>query len=338
LFFTIDRALFSQGAIDTAYLNNIWTICTDQHTFYQSNIDDVEATEESVWYQNLSEIDKILWKDSVTYSLQIGDKYNKVKVSIGVTHTAYEAFHYLSSPLKIVLENILNDAHFLHAIFRCFRQDTKTILTHINNRWLQFTMGGGSSIGQVIQAEMNSFISPLFIKEKHEYLRFFVLLDSDRKYPNEPLKQGAVNLVAFLNEKNVPFHILEKREMENYLPDASFDDITQNRPFIDAYLRLTPEQKDYFDLEKGFPNKKFDDLSSDEMKQLFRTVNDHDKSIFRLGDLKKFTNSGQEDFKSECPTLFKSKTVTKAALIARTEKQINPNELEDIIQKIRELL
>lgn len=337
MFFTIDRELFSKGDIDTVNINKIWTVCTEQHTFYQNLFDDIDATEKSTWYQNLSEIDKKLWEESVSNSVQMGDKYDKVKVFIGNTHTAFEAYHYLTSPLKIVLENSRNDAHFLKAIFKAFRQEAKTISKHLDNRWVQFSMGGGSSIIQVIETEMESFSSELFEKDNHEYLRCFVLLDSDKSYPNEPLKQGTENLVAFLREKQILFHILEKREMENYIPDAAFVDVLENRPFIDAYLRLTADQKDYFDLEKGLSQRNFDNLSP-ELKLLFGTVCDEDKIIFRHFDLKRFTNSGLEDFKSECPKLFNSDHVTKAALVARTKNQTNPNELKDIIQKIRELL
>lgn len=337
MFFTIDSELFSQDDVDLVNLTKTWTVCTEQHTFYQSKFDDVTATEESAWYKSLSDIDKKLWEESVARSLIMGDKYDIVKVSIGATHSAFEAYQYLTSPVKIVLENSRNDAHFLKAVFKGFRQEAKIISKHIENRWVQFAMGGGSSIVQALETEMESFNSALFEKENHEYLRCFVILDSDKRYPDEPLKQGTENIVAFLTAKNIPFHILEKREMENYIPEAAFEGVTKNRSFIDAYLRLTPEQKDYFDLEKGFPERNFDHLLP-ELKLLFETVSDEDKSIFRHSDLKRFTGSRDEDFKSECPKLFNSAHVTKATLMARTENQTTPDELKNIIQKIRELL
>lgn len=337
MFFTIDCELFKQDEIDVQNLNKIWTVCTDQHTFYQSDIDDVEATEESEWYKSLSALDKMLWEESVTKSVQMGNKYANVKVAIGSTHSPFEAFNFLNAPLQIILENSRNDAYFLRAIFRCFRQDSKTIENHIDNRWIKFVMGGGSTVQQVIETELESFSSDRFTGDKKEYLRCFVLLDSDKEYSAAPLKQGTINLVQFLTANQVPFHILEKREMENYIPDIAFGSVTENRPFVEAYLRLTADQKDYFDLEKGFRDVNFNSLP-EEFKIFFSSVNEQDKAVFRANDLKCFTAKGRDNFKSECPKLFQLECVDKASLVARTHHQQNPNELKDIIQKIREQL
>ncbi|WP_152613809.1 hypothetical protein [Vibrio renipiscarius] len=337
VFFTIHRDLFTQGQVDVQNLNKVWNVCTDQHTFYQSDIDDVEATENSEWYGSLSDIDKMLWEESVAKSVQMGNKYDKVKVAIGSSYSPFEAFNFLSAPLQIILENSRNDAYFLKAIFKCFRQDSKAIEKHIDNRWIKFVMGGGSTVQQVIETELESFGSGRFTREKKDYLRCFVLLDSDKEYSGAPLKQGTRNLVQFLSENQVPHHILEKREMENYIPAIAFDRVTENRLFVEAYLRLSPEQKDYFDLEKGFRDVNFNSLP-EEFQTFFSSVNEQDRVVFRANDLKRFTGEGRDDFKSECPKLFQLECVDKASLLERTLHQQNPNELKDIIQKIREQL
>lgn len=338
MFFTIDRKLFSQSEVDILNLNKVWNVCIEQHTFYLSDFDELEAIEASDWYKNLSDSDKKLWEENFVKSVQMGDKSDKIKVSIGDTHTAFEAFQYLSSPLKIILENSQNDAHFINAIFRCFRKESKTIVKHIENRWIQFCMGGGSSIEQTVQSDMDSFNSDRFTKKSEEYLRCFVLLDSDKEHSAAPLKKSTNDLVKFLNGIGVTYHVLEKREMENYIPDIALDKVKNNRPFIEAYLRLSEDQKDYFDLEKGFPpDKNFNSLSTD-LQNLYSTVDENDRVIFRQYDMKKFTSSGREDFKKEFPKLFSSECVDKTSLLARTSHQHNPNELKDIIQKIRDLL
>lgn len=326
--------MFETNDVDLRNLNKIWHVCTEQHTFYLDDFDELEAIEASDWYKSLGSIDQKLLEESFIKSMQMNDGYGKVKVVIGETHTAFEAFHYLNSPLKIILENNRNDAHFLHAIFRCFRKDARKIVEHYENRWIQLVMGGGSSIEQVIEAEKDSFGASGFTKHNREYLRFFVLLDSDKTYPTEPLKEGTANLIEFLERNNVAFHVLEKREMENYIPGVAFNGVTQNRSFIDAYLRLTEEQKDYFDLEKGFRNVRFDDLPI-EITNFFASVDAVDRDVFRRLDMTRFTESGRNDFKTECPKLFNSENIDKASLLERTEHQQNPNELKDIIQKIR---
>ena len=83
--------------------------------------------------------------------------------------------------------------------------------------------------------------------------------------------------------------------MENYVPDIAFRDITHNVNFIEAYLRLSPEQKDYFDLENGFKNVNFSGLS-EEVQQLFESISEKDKETFRRCDMKKFTGSAREDY------------------------------------------
>jgi hypothetical protein len=336
LFYSISKQLF-EVAPDIKNLNKVWHSCIDWHKFYQSNDDDIEATMDSVWFNQLSQSDQELYRLAVTDSIQIGDRTGIVKVYIGLTHTAEEALHYLSSPLKIVIENSLNDAHFLKSIFKCFRQEAKQISSQIEDRRVIFAMGGGSTIEQVIRADMDSFEGSAFPQESHKYLRCLVLLDSDKKYRNEELKVGITNLVTFLDEHEICYHILEKREMENYLPKEAFSEIEANREFIDVYLSLNSEQKDFFDLEKGFDDINFESLDKN-IQELYSDLSPESKTILRKQNLKKFISSDRNDFKNEFPKLFLSEKVTSAGFISRTKHQSNPNELKDIIDKVRKLL
>ena len=336
MFYTISKQLFD-AELDIKHLNKIWHLCIDWHKFYQSDDDDIDATMDSAWFRQLSQSDQELYQLAVTDSIQIGNKTDCVKVFIGLTHTAEEAFHYLFSPLKIVIENSLNDAPFLKSIFKCFRQDAKQISKQIDDRRVIFEMGGGSSIEQVIRAEMASFDGPAFPQANHKYLRCFVLLDSDKKYSHEPLKVGLTNLVTFLEEHEVCYHILEKREMENYLPEEAFSEIEANRAFIDVYLSLNEEQKDFFDLEKGFDDISFESLD-ENIQALYSDLSTESKNTIRKQTLDKFTGSERNDFKSEFPKLFLSEKVTRVGFINRTKDQSNPSELKDIINKVRKLL
>lgn len=337
MLFTIVQKLFLDDNIDTISLNQILSTCIYQHTFYLNNLDDLEGIQQSSWYNSLNEINKKIFEESFTNSIQREDLSNKIKVSIGNSHTALEAIHYLNSPLNIILENSHNDSHFLKKLFACFKSESKLINKHIENRWVRFIMGGGSSIKQVIETEMDSFNFEHFPKANMEYLRCFVLLDSDKEHIEAPLKTGTRNLIEFLTDNGVPYHILEKREMENYIPDIAFINTPNNRNFIDAYLRLSNKQKDYFDLEKGFNNRSFDKLPKD-LQDFYSTVNEQDRTIFRKNNMKKFTGKNEDNFKSECPKLFNLECVNKESLINRTRHQQNPNELKDIILKIRDLL
>ena len=180
--------------------------------------------------------------------------------------------------------------------------ERKVALQHLNKGWLAFeNAGGANNIINFITGKLNAFNG--LPKANHRYLRAFVLIDSDRKYKGDNVRQEKEKLITFLDENNIPNHCLTKREMENYLPDEAFKEISDNRDFVEAYLRLTPEQKDYFDIEKGFPNKRFDQLDM-KVQTLYSSLSVNDKKLFRKKDLKKINGSEKDNFKSDFPELF----------------------------------
>lgn len=333
MLFSFTKELFEDDD-NLKLLNKVWYTHSENHTFFQSNIDDIEATEQSQWFQELNEIEKTVYKTAIAASV---NSTGKKTVEIGREYTLDEAWHYLAEPVRIILENGVNDKPFVQSLFRCFRQDSKLILKKIENRLLTFEMGGGSGIRHTLEGLMDGLKISCLTKSSHEYLRCFVILDSDKSHPNEELKQGTVNLITFLEKHKISYHVLEKREMENYIPNEVLGEVIANREFIDAYLRLSPKQQDYFDLEKGLPDIHFEQLPN-EIQNLFQEVSSEDKKVFRKNDLKKFTGDNNDDFKSCFPKLFDSVHVTKARLIERTKHQSDPHELKAIINKVRELL
>src|SRR5690349_16598167 len=121
--------------------------------------------------------------------------------------------------------------------------------------------------------------------------------------------------------------------MENYLPEEVYDTIADNQEYIKAYKRLTPIQKDYIDIEKGFiSNKEYETHYIDEIKELFNTVSQVDRNIFRADTL------NIPNFKVEFPKLFENAAVTQTSLQKRIAHQTNNNELGDILDKINKLL
>lgn len=253
-----------------------------------------------------------------------------------------EAIRYLSEPLKIIVENSNNDAHFVNAIMKCF--DGEKFIKDRKNGWIKFENAGGTT--NIINAcgELLKMFRSL-PKPNKLYLRAFAIIDCDRIHPTMPLSIEKEKVINFLNENDIPYHVLEKREMENYLPDEVIDTIVDSREFVEAYLRLSPIQKDFFDLEKGFKNKNFNDLNS-EVKNLYNDLSDEDKKVFRKNSLEGYPNEGNS-FKVEFPRLFSDKLATKETLLRRCEhhnreeKNIhpyNPNELPDLVKRIVELL
>lgn len=327
--------IFFDGKEDLKNLNRVWYNSIDSHIFYQNDESDIDGTMKSEWFSNLSDVDKRLYQDSVVRSIQMG--LRDVKVVIGETHTAFEANQFLSQPLKIILENSENDAHFMNAIFRCFKSESNNMLEKISQRMVVYDMGAGSCIEQKIRTELNGFQGADFPKENHEYLRCLVIMDSDKSSPTDELKQGTLNITELLDANNIVYHILEKREMENYLPDEVFDDLPEKNKFIEAYLRMEPSQKDYFDIENGLPDLNPDSFD-DKVKELYASLSIEDINTFRKIGLKDVFENVEGNFKSEFPKLFSSDKVTKKNLMEKTSHQNDSDELKTLVQKVRELL
>ena len=125
--------------------------------------------------------------------------------------------------------------------------------------------------------------------------------------------------------------------MENYLPEDIYNEISQNEDFKTAYKTLNSRQKDYFDLENGFPEKNFNQLDA-EIQSFYSDMSDASKKVFRKGKLTFYKEEGKKDnFKARFPKLFLSPNITKDNL-ERRAKSTNENELKEILQKISDLL
>jgi len=101
-------------------------------------------------------------------------------------------------------------------------------------------------------------------------------------------------------------------------------------------MKLNPTQKDYFDIEKGLPDKNFDSLDTN-IRELFATLEGtEDLKIFRKNKLEMYKEYPKKgNFKAEFARLFHSSDkINRTTLV----KRANSSELVDILQKIKELL
>lgn len=336
-----------QNELNKEDLNRLWYVLDDGKHFL--NIDDFDSFDQlkkSSWYLSLSQFKKDIINDFFVCSSQ--QVLNTAIVSISDNDldafTLKEAIKYLEQPFQLIIENSLNDAPFFDSLIKHFPENAAKLKQHKEERWFQYDMGGGSSVRHSIEAKIKSFEGSVYRKNAHEYLRCFVLIDSDREYPEKLLDTKTVNLIQFLEERNIPYHILEKREMENYLPQEAYTEITSKNVMIDALLSLSPLQMDHFDIEDGFKSKSFDDLDV-YVQNLLSDISLGNKQIFSGYSLKSF-NGGKNNFKSDFPKLFLSPKVTKENLLARCAHHsndpnfhpYNPNELPDLLTEISKLL
>jgi hypothetical protein len=243
-----------------------------------------------------------------------------------------EAIKYLSQPVSIILENSLNDSYFMSAIIKHF-DDSLVIKRHINNNWIQFdNAGGATNIINLIDGKLNSYLNwPKKIKNK--YLKCFVVFDSDKLSPQKELKIDKTNCKEYLIKNKVIHHILQKREMENYLPDDVINNIADD--YLKLYLKLTSIQKDYFDIQKGFQKNRSDKNNDSDILDLYKDLTDQDWISLKNGlKLAPYDKS----FKSEFPKLFKDKLINRKNLESRLNTTSSPNELEEIIIKTLSLI
>lgn len=339
--------VFADGKNDNQ-LDKLWNYIEGYHSLFLKDDSEIETLMESSWYSGLRGTSKEIIFNLIVNLLQSSSNIEpRIKISNieAGEFSIDEAIRYLKQPFALILENSYNDSSFFNSLLDNFPKQSKSIKKLKQNGWFQYEMGGGSTIQHFLKTKMDSFSGDIFKKGSNKYLRCFVLIDSDRKYPEDDLKQEIKDLISFLNLFEVPFHVLEKREMENYLPNEAFLEITDNNHFVDAYIRLTPIQKDFFDIENGFHSRRFEQLPN-EIQEVYKDIEENEKQIFRSSNLKKINGSLKDNFKSDFPKLFLSSRVNRDNLLARCAHHsndpnihpYNPNELTELLTQISSLL
>lgn len=293
-----------------------WTLIKDTALYNKLDADDQKEIEEN--YNRIA-IEELM----PTHFVSLTSADNQFNLE--------EAIRFFIQPISIILENSLNDQYFVMAIIKHF-DASEEVIKHLNNGWIQFENAGGcTNIQNFIDGKLHGFssLSSKYFKSKDKYLRCFAIIDSDKSYLEMPLKQDKQNVINYLDKKGIVNHILKKREMENYIPDsilAEFNDM-----YLNLYLKLTPVQKDYFDLEKGFNKNRADKNYDDNILTLYKSVTNEDWSTLKNGI--KFPPYDKH-FKSEFPKLFEDKSINKTNLSTRA----GSDELRDILNKITALL
>lgn len=267
-----------------------------------------------------------------------------------------EAVLFLMQPLSVILENGLNDARFMDALFRLF-DATGELIRHVNEGWIRFENAGGcSNVKNFLKARVG------YYGGKEKFLRGFVLLDGDRRFPSDTAPQKKYkSLIEQLEKWNISYHVLEKRCMENYMPDEAINSMSNKvtREWIRAYQMLSAEQKDYFCLAEGFVKdiskehkRKVDDkvktLRSKDLKRrkksYVREFLPQDEQVFyqnvsQGNFLHLETGLKLKEFKTHFPEKYgETAFVYKNNLLVRTSHQTDPRELEHMVENILSVL
>lgn len=229
-----------------------------------------------------------------------------------------DAVDLLNTQFNIWVENEISDAIFLDTVFRLHKTRAKKIRQAFRNNWIRYYhTGGKDTMIQLINHQ---------VTQHRNWLpyRSFIFADSD-KMNAQDLPQSTQNLIELCKRINVNFHILEKREIENYLPPIVLKELPIELTDVkETFVDLSQQQRDFYDMSDGFRNHTdgiYSDLSISQRQRL--------RNGFRF---KGFNP------KRRLYLLFGSPSVSLVELSANCANQDDPNELKTIIDKILRLL
>jgi hypothetical protein len=263
-----------------------------------------EELENTPWYKNTRESFKKDIKEIYKRSsYNKGKNDNKIFVSEELDvnkfqYTPQKAKKILNNKFQIVVENEFSDGRFLNFCFEVFRESSKQIIENLESDYIDFCHLGGKN-------HLKKKVDKLL--KNHLPFQIFIVLDSDKRYPDQLSPNQ--KLVDDLKNPNINYWILEKREIENYLPKTLLLRKLKNNPKIKSEQLnkleiLTDVQYSFFPLKKGLENETISKLKDAQKKNSSRKKaksSDEEKVIELYGDIvdSKFLGNGFGDNLSE---------------------------------------
>lgn len=260
---------------------------------------------------------------------------NRTTESLKREFDVKEAIVYFNSPLEILLENCDNDSRLIFAIFKYFAPRFN-ISDKLEKKWIKFSGNGGcSSISNVIRSDLRSNGS------KPKMLRYYIILDSDKKYKSQNVtKYNKLN--DLLSQNNLKFHVWEKRCAENYLPMEAFELFrnSQTSDWINAFLYLSDEQKDYIDISRGYYADAGNSANEEVPDRMLLNTEECDfiKDVSEANFKILWNGLKIPNFKNKFLEAFESSYVYKKTLEDRIRHQSNSREFYDVVSEIEGLL
>ena len=260
----LNKNLFDDPSVDDSILLEIiWEAEHGRHLVFvedsDSSVDGWLDSEVDVWLNKFGEASKerALFGLSESYvevvttepTLEVcvttaGDNWDSLALS------PEKARDFLRRPLEIWFENDVHDSSFLVS---CCNPDLSKSLSFFEQKgWVVFRNAGGiSSMPQRVNS-----VTP----ETKWKLMF--LFDSDSLIPEVCGKQ-AEKIQSACIDKDISFHCLERRAIENYIPPKTLGAWAYKPSFrggekrrlrraFDAYKQLTLAQRSTFAVKSGF--------------------------------------------------------------------------------------
>jgi hypothetical protein len=154
------------------------------------------------------------------------------------------AVEFLQQPFFILFEDNLSDRDFLLAV--ASQEIRDKLQRMVQKSWMIFEHGGGTGGMKMRIRERASIVA--------RQLRTWALFDSDALRPNQP-GRGVVELEHECGT-TIPFHRLQRRAIENYLPVQAIDGWAlgsgERSKKANAFRKLSTEQRFHFNMKEGF--------------------------------------------------------------------------------------
>ena len=184
-----------------------------------------------------------------------------------------DAAMFAETPLCLLVENRYNDGLFLRRIVDELDGPLSKLWDRPGGPIQIDSLGG---IGQMPQEVQNK------AEDRPYRPRLIAIADSDKISPSHQGSREAHELNKRCEKYKVPCWILAKREAENYLPlvllKAWVPKNLNHAQMVDAWNRLTEDQKNFYDMKKGLPEDR-----DDKMSPLFREMSDADYRTLTKG-------------------------------------------------------
>ena len=188
---------------------------------------------------------------SYTRSLAYPDATSKeivVSNCAGASFDLKKATIYLGQALQILVENRINDGEFLRAVLRVVDPDLVDLID-TPDAPLQFEHGGG-------KAEILKLLRDRVARSDATSIppRLVILVDSDSKFPGHVTAETR-QLLDQGEYSDVPVLVLEKRSIENYIPDRTLEHYAARSPdvrtAVEFIISLESAQRDHYPIKFG---------------------------------------------------------------------------------------
>lgn len=221
------------------------------------------------------------------------------------------AHRYLGQPLSIFVENSRADGAFLKQYIGVVDLDLAARISSPNGGISVLHAGGKAEMAMQLEVWLRDWTLQPYPP------RMILVFDSDANFRGHSTSE--TNKLSRLCERQgIPFHVLSRRAIENYVTDRCLQDYAGFAPdlreAIDFVIGLEPEQRCYYPFKSGCPV----DSEVPEQSLLYRNtgVSHGDYSMARIADF----------------MLYKSKVV-----LTRSDLVLNGavDEMEEIAAKIK---